>query len=214
VDLNSGRIRSIRYLALIPFEEEVHDSALTRALGPEDLTAASPDWRRMTTYSPGMSNSPHHAFHGTGIQIGILEMESKLHRLSPEARRQAALGLLSLWRQGGNYDAAAPFLFGLGNLERGTPDREIGPEVVTKLLRQAEQKLRLRHKTGVASDAEAAERATIFLNDRKLEWGKPTAVQYTRGQWYRVEFQRSPQGAERFILVNPADGHAEFPMPK
>ena len=54
--------------------------------------------------------------------------------------------------------------------------------------------------------------ANTLLRDYKTDWGEPRQVLRTGSNWYRVEYEKTDDGRERFVLVNPATGHAEFPM--
>ena len=64
----------------------------------------------------------------------------------------------------------------------------------------------------VHSDAQAITIADLFLTSQDMEWGKATAVLRTVANWYRVEYQDGDYGQERFVLVDPEDGSAEFPL--
>ena len=63
----------------------------------------------------------------------------------------------------------------------------------------------------ITTDEQAKVRALEFLKDQKHDWGEPVAVFRTVSNWYRVEFNKA-QGRERVVLVNPVNGHAEFPL--
>ena len=58
----------------------------------------------------------------------------------------------------------------------------------------------------------AIESADAFLAEHRAPWGEPRQVRRTGSNWYRLEYERSDQGAERVVLVSPTDGHAELPM--
>src|SRR5262245_54527345 len=62
VDIYSGRIRHSRYLLFVPVERKVEDSALTKALLPEDTASIRADWRRALTFSSGLRNSPNYFY--------------------------------------------------------------------------------------------------------------------------------------------------------
>lgn len=110
VDVCSGRIRYTRYIAFVPIRQSVDESALSLALLPEDLQDSQPDWRRVTTLSPGVRNSPHFIFHSAMAQIQELEADWQTGEFTAAARRSSAKRLLELWQQGQCDDAAEPYL--------------------------------------------------------------------------------------------------------
>lgn len=68
IDIHSGRTRETRSLLWITTIGPAEDSALTRALTPENLAGRPADWQRVTTLSPRQNYSPHHYYHGAGYQ--------------------------------------------------------------------------------------------------------------------------------------------------
>lgn len=110
VDLHSGRIRYTRYLAFIPVSQRIDESALSRALLPDEEQGSQPDWRLVMTLSPGVSNSPHYSFHSAMDQIGKLETLWHSAGASAADRRSSAMRVLELWQEGQCDDAAAPYL--------------------------------------------------------------------------------------------------------
>lgn len=59
---------------------------------------------------------------------------------------------------------------------------------------------------------DAIEEANALLREYKTDWGEPRQVLRTGSNWYRIEYAKAGDGSERVVLVNPADGHAEFPL--
>src|SRR4051794_11210157 len=102
IALNSGRTRHTRYILGVPIARSVQDSALTRALSPEDTVDSGEQWQPVVTLSPGLHHSPHYRFHGAMGQIRELEICWESGKISPEVRRQTARQVLHLWRQTGN----------------------------------------------------------------------------------------------------------------
>lgn len=100
VDIRSGRIRHTRYLLYCRISDRIASTALSDALLPTDFDAASPDWRRVNTFSPGVRHSPHHEFHGAISQMEMLRTLCDLVEFTPDARRQSALRLLTTWQSG------------------------------------------------------------------------------------------------------------------
>jgi hypothetical protein len=128
VDIHSGRVRLTRYIFWLRVQESVEDSALTKALRPEDFSAPAPEWHHAVTLSPGLGHSPHYIFHSAIAQIRHLELAWSLAEFTPTARRASAKRILQLWQQTGGDDGAKPYLRALGNLalanssERSTID--------------------------------------------------------------------------------------------
>jgi hypothetical protein len=111
IDINSGRTRHTRYLLWVPFTRSVQDSALTRALSPEELTGRRADWHPVVTLSPGLHHSPHYRFHGAIHQIRELEISWEFGKMTPEARRETARQVLHLWQQTGSYPRAGDYIW-------------------------------------------------------------------------------------------------------
>lgn len=116
VDIHSGRIRYTRYFAFVPISQRIDESALSRALQPEDLRASHPDWRRALTFSPGVRHSPHYLFHSAIHQIWELEMAWRVGEFTPAARRSSAKRVLELWQEGQSANAAKPYLRAISDL--------------------------------------------------------------------------------------------------
>ncbi len=110
IDLNSGRIRYTRYLLWLPVTRSVQDSALTRALSPEDRKNPGEDWHPVVTLSPGLHHSPHYRFHGAIHQIRELEISWEFGKMTPEARNETARQVLRLWHQAGSYFPAGDYI--------------------------------------------------------------------------------------------------------
>jgi hypothetical protein len=132
VDIHSGQIRYTRYLAFIPITQRIEDSALSRALRPEDLRYPLPDWRRALTFSPGVRNSPHYIFHSAIAQIRELEIIWQAGDFTPAARRSSAKRVLELWQEGQSDDAAKPYLRAISDIafrsdseQKSTDERDL-----------------------------------------------------------------------------------------
>jgi hypothetical protein len=110
IDLASGRTRHTRYLLWVPMTRSVQDSALTRALSPEDRANLEEDWHPVVTLSPGLHHSPHYRFHGPIHQIRELEFSWEVGKMTPAARRETARQVLRLWRQTGSYFPAGEYI--------------------------------------------------------------------------------------------------------
>ena len=135
VDIHSGRIRYTRYLAFVPISQRIDESALSRALHPDDLRDSHPDWRRALTLSPGVRHSPHYIFHSAIVQIQELDMVWQAGGFTPAAKRSSAKRVLALWQEGQSDDAAKPYLRAISDLafrsdtEQKSTDEEDLPTV-------------------------------------------------------------------------------------
>jgi hypothetical protein len=110
IDITSGRIRDTRYLFWIPVRRAESDSALTKALWPEDRPARPADWHPVVTLSPTMHHSPHYRLHGAISQIRELEIAWEFGKMTPAARRETARNVLDCWRQTGSYFSAVSYI--------------------------------------------------------------------------------------------------------
>jgi hypothetical protein len=102
IDIAGGRIRHTRYLLWVPISQVVVDSALTKALPPDDKVGLPADWHPVVTLSPGLRHSPHYRFHGAFSDIRILEFSWECGTMTPEARRASAQQVLRLWQEDGS----------------------------------------------------------------------------------------------------------------
>jgi len=120
VDIRSGRIRHTRYLLFCRISDRIVSTVLSEALLPTDFDAASPDWRRVNTLSPGVPHSPTHTFGGAISQMDIIATMWKVVEFTPAARRESALRLLTSWQRGEGARDARPYVNALLELTGGT----------------------------------------------------------------------------------------------
>jgi len=127
VDIYSGRIRHSRFLLFVPIERRIEDSALTRALLPEDMAKARTEWHRAMTFSPGLRHSPHFIFHSAIHQIRELEDAWQFAAFTPSARRTSAKRVLQLWQKSGSDYGPRDYLRALIELAftQNSTDRKI-----------------------------------------------------------------------------------------
>jgi|GEM_PF-1507176 len=116
VDIFSGRIGYTRYLFFVPVGEKIEDSALTRALQPEDYAGTACDWHRVLTLSPGVQHSPHYGFHGAIAQIRQLEFVWEMGQFTPAARRATAKRVLEVWQKNKNDSAAGHYIWAVADV--------------------------------------------------------------------------------------------------
>ena len=126
VDIHTGRVQYTRYFAFIPVKQGIEESTLSAVLRPEDYAELEPDWRRVNTFSPGVSYSPHYAFHSAQNQIRKLELLWQMGGFTPAARRASARRILQLWQEGQGDDAAETYLRILSGIavKSGSEQRE------------------------------------------------------------------------------------------
>lgn len=111
VDVRSGRLRDTRYLFYCRVSEQVRDSGISLALGPEAGVAGTADWRRVITLSPPFTrHSPHYVFHSASAQIHSIEGAWQVAPFSSEAKREIARTLLLLWQRTGNDSGADEYV--------------------------------------------------------------------------------------------------------
>lgn len=98
IDINSGRVRHTRYVLFCKVSERVENTPLSDAIGERGVASATPDWRRVNTFSPGVHHSPHYGFHSAFGQVGSLTGIWQHVGFGEEVRRKTAADLLALWR--------------------------------------------------------------------------------------------------------------------
>lgn len=107
VDIRSGRLRQTYYVLYVCISERTEETWLSRVREPAN---APPDWRRVNTFSPWVSYSPHYAYHGALMQIAQLEQLDQLIPFQPDARREIADRLLTLWQASDSYYEAGEYV--------------------------------------------------------------------------------------------------------
>ncbi|HHY86082.1 MAG TPA: hypothetical protein GYA07_11215 [Verrucomicrobia bacterium] len=116
VDIRSGRVRYTRYLLFAQVAQRVEETALSKALQPEDLAGVQPDWHRVAAFSPGVHHSPHYTFHSALGQMRELEMIWRTGGFTPAARRASARQVLRLWQRHGHDGSAQEYLRALSEI--------------------------------------------------------------------------------------------------
>jgi hypothetical protein len=123
LDLNCGRTRRTSYLLGMAVARSVEDSAVTRALSPDDRANSRADWRPVSTFSPGLNISPHYRLHGATFQIRELEICWEFGKMTPEARRGMARQVLRLYRQTGSCFRAEHYIQAVSELAQEADKR-------------------------------------------------------------------------------------------
>jgi hypothetical protein len=138
IDLRTGRVRTTHYLLWQRVRERVEDSALTSVLSPIDLEDAEAEWQLVNTFSPCVSHSPHHAFHGAISETRMIALAWSCGRFSSEAKRLMAKDVLAVWKEGGSVHASDKFTRRIEELIDSVAGREITAKDVLGAWRAAE----------------------------------------------------------------------------
>lgn len=105
IDINSGRVRQIRYLFWLKVDEDIRETWLSRAATPR----APAEWHRVKTSSLGRGHSPHYLYHSAVGQIDTLQMLNDLVEFTSSARARIVDRVLKSWQQGSD-DAADEYV--------------------------------------------------------------------------------------------------------
>jgi len=108
IDISTGRIRHRRYLVFCRVSERIEDSTITRLLPVDLVAAASAEWHRVHSNSPGIIK--HHVYGGAISQMRVLEMLWESLDAPIEVRRKMALHILDLWKCGCGYHTAQEYI--------------------------------------------------------------------------------------------------------
>ncbi|MEX1016852.1 MAG: hypothetical protein WDZ31_08900 [Phycisphaeraceae bacterium] len=100
IDINSGRLRTTRYLLYVKVADETQQTWVSRAISQPVGPA---DWHRVNTFSPGTGNSPHYLYHSAISQIRSFEQLDALLPFEPAAKKQVAVAVLQHWHQGTDH---------------------------------------------------------------------------------------------------------------
>ena len=119
IGLDTGKVRHSHYLFFISVSSNERPSELTKALATPS-SATESRWQRVNTFSPGVSHSPHHRYHGALSQISSLHKAWNLKEFTPQAKRLTAQALLDRWRDGGSDDAADQLISDIIAIEKNS----------------------------------------------------------------------------------------------
>ena len=126
VDIRTGRLRYTWYLLYCKVSQRVEDSPLTTALLPKAVKSVEPDWHLVNTFSPFTHRSPHYVFHGAVAEIREVAAVWDMAPFQPDAKRQIAQTVITLWQRDGSEFCATEYIESLGQLacERATKNIE------------------------------------------------------------------------------------------
>ena len=109
IELHSGRLRVTYHFLHIPYKRAFSDTPFSLVLSgagtPEEKDEM---WGRVNTFSPGMRNSPYHAYHGAFSQMRMMETTWEFGSFSPEARVKSARQILQAYRENGSRFGGDP----------------------------------------------------------------------------------------------------------
>ena len=121
IDITAGRYRNQRYLLWIKVSETVEETALSKLYEEFVGPLPSPQWRRVNTFSPGTSNSPHYAYHQALYTTSWLANLLCHSDLSSEDKKNAILDFFHSLQKDGNCSRAQEYVmsnFGLSNTSK------------------------------------------------------------------------------------------------
>jgi len=100
IDLQSGRICVTHFIFWTKIHELIQDSAITKALRPDDYVSSIPIWRTTHTFSIGRGQySPYIRWAEAPTQVTRLGLAWDLGNFKPAARNASAIRVLQLWRE-------------------------------------------------------------------------------------------------------------------
>jgi len=110
INIQTGQVRYSRYLYFVEIKEQAEDTLLSDYIDipADDISASS--WRRVNTFSPLASHSPHYSFHGALAQVHQLQTAFLLKVFSEAEKKQAVEGLLKKWQESDDYHSAGRYL--------------------------------------------------------------------------------------------------------
>lgn len=107
INLQTGHAKFVRRIWFLPFQSQIQETALSKALRGERVIAGDlQPWQIVWLDCPAGSISPHFRFHGAlhqATQFGMI-----FPRLPDEDRMTIASEILRIWQtSGGYFDAVA-----------------------------------------------------------------------------------------------------------
>ena len=110
INIQTAQVRYGCYVYFLKVTERVEDTWQSDYIDipADDISAAS--WRRVNTFSPLASHSPHYSFHGALAQVHQLQTAFSLKVFSEAEEKQAVEGLLKKWQESDDYHSAGRYL--------------------------------------------------------------------------------------------------------
>ena len=110
INIKTGQVRYSRYVYFLKITEWVEDTCLSDYVEiPSDETTAS-FWRRVNSFSPLASHSPHYSFHSALAQVHQLQTAVSLEVLTEPEKKRIVEGLLENWQDSDDYHSAGDYL--------------------------------------------------------------------------------------------------------
>ncbi|MBI5817715.1 MAG: hypothetical protein HZA88_01920 [Verrucomicrobia bacterium] len=115
IDIVTGRLRYSRYVLWIPVRQTVENSVLTKALPPEEVKSAKPEWHIAKT-EPHWFCFVDHMFGGAPAVIQQLKTIWELGSFTPAAKSTTVKTILQLWQRDHSYRSSSRYVDALGEL--------------------------------------------------------------------------------------------------
>ena len=116
LDLFSGRVRVCRHYRYWPVNQEICETPLSEALTARQGPKRGEKWVKVNVCRPGVvSISPHVSYDRAFYQMAELAGCWETGNFDRNARAKTGQQLLRVWRDGGSYHCARPYLEHLRN---------------------------------------------------------------------------------------------------
>jgi hypothetical protein len=107
INIKTGQARHSRSLWFVRVSETIRETPISIALRGERIDVADiKAWHRVSTFSPGISNSPHYVFHGALHQAHQVDMIFSVLKPTAERKREIAKTILTVWQTSGRDSGA------------------------------------------------------------------------------------------------------------
>jgi len=116
IDITSGRKRVEKHFLYMKVADRIEETPLSGAYRELVGEPGQPDWRRVNTFSPGVSHSPHYIYHSALISARQLTEAFGSQRFTDRARKQAVLTFLGLLQSEGNDGKAGDYAWAVFSL--------------------------------------------------------------------------------------------------
>lgn len=139
IDITCGRSRYDRYLLGIKIISKIEETELSKMYRNLVGERPSPVWRRVTTFSPRLQDSPHYRHHVSGYAARILFEALNRTKFTDEAKRTAIINFFNLLEVDDSYGRAREYAFAISELACKESERE-GSEIRVEQLPDVPEK--------------------------------------------------------------------------